>query len=279
VKPAEEAPIEIVPVGRDDPAPEPPSVASIDPATEPLSPDPRRYDLIEEAYRESALPDGESAREWRRSGGESGSKRSREPGDGERVRLDPVGDDRAAKTPLHRAIRRRGSSREYEHDTLNGRKVATVLDRAVRGPPMDVGGDAALAFNDAYLLVNDLDGIPPGSYHYHPEEAELERMRDGTFREEAARLALGQRLAGDAALCAYFMTDLDAVTERLGNRGYRAAQLEAAITAGRLYLGAYAHHDLGATGLTFFDDLATEFFEPRAAGQTPMFLWTLGRPA
>jgi len=75
------------------------------------------------------------------------------------------------------------------------------------------------------------------------------------------------------------MTDLDAVVDRLGDRGYRAAQLEAAITAGRLYLGAYAHRDLGATGLTFYDDTVTEFLSPWAADRTPTFLWTLGRPA
>ena len=69
------------------------------------------------------------------------------------------------------------------------------------------------------------------------------------------------------------------MTDALDDRGYRAAQLEAALTAGRLCLATYAHRDLGGTGLTFFDDLVTELFEPRAAGQTPMFLYTVGRPA
>ena len=68
------------------------------------------------------------------------------------------------------------------------------------------------------------------------------------------------------------------MTDALGDRGYRAAQLEAAVTAGRLYLAAYAHRDLGATGLTFYDDAVAEFFSPRAEGQTPTFCWTLGRP-
>lgn len=69
------------------------------------------------------------------------------------------------------------------------------------------------------------------------------------------------------------------MTDVLGDRGYRVAQLEAALTAGRLYLTTYAHRDLGGTGLTFFDDMVTDFFAPRAAEQTPMFLYTLGRPA
>jgi hypothetical protein len=75
------------------------------------------------------------------------------------------------------------------------------------------------------------------------------------------------------------MTDLTAVVDALGDRGYRVAQLEASLTAGRLYLGTYAHRDLGGTGLTFYDDIVSDFFAPRAAGQTPMFLYTIGRPA
>ena len=63
---------------------------------------------------------------------------------------------------------------------------------------------------------------------------------------------------------------------RSGNRGYRGAQLEAAILGGRLYLAAYAQR-LGASGLTFFDDDVTEFFSPHAAGKSVMFLIALGK--
>ena len=66
--------------------------------------------------------------------------------------------------------------------------------------------------------------------------------------------------------------------ERFGNRGYRAAQLEAAIMGGKFYLAAYAQR-LGATGLTFFDDDVTEFFSPHAAGKSVMFLIGVGKSA
>ena len=71
--------------------------------------------------------------------------------------------------------------------------------------------------------------------------------------------------------------DLDPVLARFGNRGYRAAQLEAAIEAGKTYLAAYAL-GIGATGLTFFDDDVTRFFSPHAAGKSVMFLMAFGRP-
>ena len=65
--------------------------------------------------------------------------------------------------------------------------------------------------------------------------------------------------------------------ERLGNRGYRAAQSEGGIVGGRLYLAAYAQR-FGATGLTFFDDEVVDFFSPHAAGKSVMFLVALGHP-
>ena len=50
----------------------------------------------------------------------------------------------------------------------------------------------------------------------------------------------------------------------LGARGYRAAQLEAGIVAGRLALNAFALGG-GATGLTFYDGLVSRYFRSEAA--------------
>jgi nitroreductase len=94
----------------------------------------------------------------------------------------------------------------------------------------------------------------------------------------AGHLGLGQALAADASVNIYFLTDLHRVLDRFGNRGYRAAQLEASITAGRIYLAAYTQH-IGATGLTFFDDDVVEFFSPHAMGKSVMFLILLGKGA
>ena len=72
------------------------------------------------------------------------------------------------------------------------------------------------------------------------------------------------------------MCDLAPVLERFGNRGYRAAQLDASITAGRIYLASYAQR-FGATGLTFYDDQVTDFFSPHARGKSVMFMVSLGK--
>jgi SagB-type dehydrogenase family enzyme len=146
---------------------------------------------------------------------------------------------------------------------------------------MDVrdAADPALSFVTPYLVVHDVESLPSGAYRYHVDDGELELLREGAFREEAAHLALGQEWAGTPAANVYFVADLERVVDRLGDRGYRVALVEAAIAGGRLYLATYAHRGLGGTGLTFFDDLVTEFFGPSAAGTTPMFLYVFGHAA
>ena len=152
-----------------------------------------------------------------------------------------------------------------------------MLKGAVADIPADFADWNREPLNQLYLIVNDVDGLPSGSYVYLPHLESLEQLGEGDFRDRAGQLDLGQELAADASVNVYFLTDLAAALERYGNRGYRMAQTEAAIMGGRLYLGAYAQR-LGATGLTFFDDDVTQFFSPHAQGKSVMFLTALGRP-
>jgi nitroreductase len=128
------------------------------------------------------------------------------------------------------------------------------------------------------VIVNAVDGLAAGAYAFNRQTRSLEVLKEGDFRRQAAFLDLDQELAGDAAVNAYWLADLATITDRSGQRGYRAAQLEAAIEGGKLYLAAYAL-GLGATGLTFYDDEVTRFFEPHATGKAVMFLVAIGRPA
>jgi len=273
--PDEEAPLAAVPIGAGASAPDPPAVESLDPETDPYSPETVDYPLVADAWKQSALADGAAARSWRESTPESLGRRS--PGDGDRVPLDPVDHGTASARPLWNTIRRRRSCRAFADEPLSRRKLGTVLDRATRGAPGDWNGGAApgLQYNDAYAIVTDVDGVPDGRYQFHPTDDSLERLGDATSAEQT-RLALDQPWAGDAHVNVYCTTDVDAVVEALGNRGYRLAQLEAGLVLGRLYLATYAHRDLGGTGLTFFDDTVTDYLSPRAAGQTPTTLFALG---
>jgi hypothetical protein len=136
-----------------------------------------------------------------------------------------------------------------------------------------------------YLVVNAVDGLEPGSYFFDRagscvERLEIEgRVAEGTSsRDISSYLCLGQSLFSDASVVFFLMSDLRYVLKALGNRGYRAAQLEAGVTAGKIYLAAYAEA-IGASGSTFYDDSVTDFFSPHATGKSALIAIGVGIPA
>jgi SagB-type dehydrogenase family enzyme len=157
-------------------------------------------------------------------------------------------------------------------------QFSTMLERATRGFPADFHNPSGALLNHIYVLVNAVDGLPPGAYYFHRDRRELELLKESNFRRQAGYLGLEQDLPADASANVFFLADLKAILERYGNRGYRAAQLEAGVLGGRLYLAAYAQH-LGASGLTFYDDDVVNFFSPHAAGKSAIFLTCLGQSA
>lgn len=183
---------------------------------------------------------------------------------------------------IEATIVRRGSARHFARAPITYTQLSHILRTAVVAVDADFAArrDARSAgvtlLNDLYLIVNAVDDLAPGTYVYRGDDDALELLREGDFRRDAGYLDLGQELAADAAVNFYALSDLRLVVERLGDRGYRAAALEAAILGGRIYLAAYSL-GLGATGLTFFDDDVTAFFSPHAADKGVMFLTAVGR--
>jgi hypothetical protein len=154
-------------------------------------------------------------------------------------------------------IRRRGSTRQLARESVAGSEMAAILGVSLAGVP----GDWLREGRSVHPVVMSaaLEGVPSGIHDYLPD-GRLRLRREGTFRSEAGYLCLEQRLGADAAAVTVLLADLDRSLERLDDRGYAAAQLEAAIVAGRIYLAAYAQC-LGTSGITFYDDDIRRFLE------------------
>ena len=249
------------------PPPQPPLAL----ATAPLSTREVDYPLIRAAHAASAFSSPADVRAWR-----AAAIAPRAPAAPAAVALHPLADPPGRA--LDDVILHRGSSRRFSRRPISFGQLSTALHDASRGVPADFLSQPSASLADCYLIVNAVDGLGAGAYAFDRERGALELLKAGDFRREAGFLDLGQALAADAAVNFYLLTDLDRVFARLGDRGYRAAQLESAIVGGKLYLAAYAL-GLGATGLTFFDDDVTQFFSPHAAGKGVMFLVAAGVPA
>ena len=278
--PRREAALSLVALGPPSAGPgvTPPQSDALRLETIPLSKEEIEYPAIAAMHEASSLHAEQEVTAWREGGpkAESG-KINDKRGEPNRVfSLTSLRDDEMVQDSIDQTVLRRGSTREFARDSISFVELSTMLDRATRGLSVDFLNSAAPPLNDIYLIVHAVDDLPSGAYYFCRRERMLELLKEGDFRREAGYLGLGQEIPADCSVNVYFLTDLDRVLARFGNRGYRAAQLEAAIMGGKLYLAAYAQR-LGASGLTFFDDDVTKFFSPRAAGKSVMFLVALGK--
>lgn len=274
-----EVPLSIVALGRGSTgAAAAPAVDRLALETKPPSKSEVDYPAIRAMHEASSLESAEDVAAWRegaRAKAEGGGIPS---GQGE-PRLFPL--QRLPEEPLppdtlEEVVVRRGSTREFSRESITFAQLSTMLDRATRGVAADFLSSAEASLNELYLIIHAVEGLPSGAYVFRRRERALQLLKEGDFRSDAGYLGLGQEIPADCSLNIYFLADLSRVLERFGNRGYRAALLEAAIMGGKFYLAAYAQR-LGASGLTFFDDDVTEFFSPHAAGKSVMFLIALGK--
>jgi SagB-type dehydrogenase family enzyme len=176
---------------------------------------------------------------------------------------------------LAQVILRRGSTRRFSPEPITYEQLSNVLYHSTRGVPLDLPLPGSLL--EAYLISNAVKGLPDGSYRFDRASGSLEQLRAGEFRGMGGYLCLEQPLFTGASAVVFLMAELAEVLHLLGERGYRAAQFEAGVMAGRMYLASYAQA-MGASGTTFYDDAVTEFFSPRAAELTPMMALGIGVP-
>ena len=179
--------------------------------------------------------------EWPAGGRKSVPRKGRSaPPSGRLVPLNRYSDGETPQDSIESVIVRRGSARRFSHESITLRDLSTVLEKATQGIPADFLGQPGAALNDTYLIGNTVDDLRSGAYVFHRDLKALELLKEGDYRRQAGHLGLDQPLPADASVDFFFMTNLNPILERFGNRGYRLAQLDASITAGKIYLAAYA---------------------------------------
>ncbi len=245
-------------------------VPGISPEAEPTSKGEVDYPAIWKANEVSSLAGLAEVENWRQ--GFRPTRRG-ETNDRAKFQLRPSKEEGQGASPLSEVILRRGSTRRFARQSISFEALSMIIDASTSDIPLDF-----LPLIDFYMTANDVQGLPQGSYFFNRGAASLEQLKAGQFRSMSAYLCLEQPLFGDASAVFFLMADLGQVVSSLGNRGYRAAQFEAGIRAGKIYLSSYSLW-IGASGSTFYDDAVTEFFSPHAKGKSTMIAVGVGVPA
>lgn len=203
------------------------------------------FPLALSAHTSSALEDTEAVDEWR------------VPQTGDEPVLD--------REQLVRAMRRRRSVRTYADRSLPRDELAGLL----RWSEAPIPADAPPVVRQL-VTVAAVEGLEPGVY-----DAELNLLAprdEPQLREAAGFAAMEQDHPRDAAVNVFQLGDLDSIVTRLGDRGYRWAQLEAGIRAGRLQIGAFMR-GWGAAASTFYDD---EISRLLSTDESPLLMVAIG---
>lgn len=269
-----EATLALCTIGRiEQPISAAPPVTPLDAPTKPISAYQIDFPIIGEMHAASALGSGEESAAWRAEP----LRRDQPEPRGKLIPLRPLAGADLPQLSIDDVIRRRRSTRNYDTEVAIGFETfSTLIGRSMRGVAADCLPPDALPLYDQYLIVNGVEGLSPGAYRVHPALQAIELVKAEEFRERAQRLAVQQAYAGDAHVNSYYLADLDALLEHYGNRGYRVAQLTAALAANRLHLGTHAL-GLGAVGSTSLDSEVVEFFAPHEAGAAYLFVTVFGK--
>lgn len=211
----------------------------------PPPPTGRSFPLAEAAHAASALEDSGAVARWRTP--------------------QPDAERSLSGEQLLGAIRRRRSVRRYAETPLPRRP----LDELLRWSDAPVPADVPRVVRQV-VTVAAVDGLEPGIYD--AELRLLARRDEARLREQVGLAAMEQGHPRRAAVNVFQLAELDSVVARLGERGYRWAQLEAGIRAGRLQIGAFLH-GFGAAASTFYDDEVATMLETDDA---PMLMVAIG---
>jgi len=214
----------------------------------------RRFAFAEAAHTASKLGDADAVRSWREQGRVNGSEQET-----------PAEEPKVARQQLLAAIRARRSVRRYAPTPL----PRPALEELLRWSEAPIPADVSRVVEQR-VTVAAVEGLDPGLY-----DAQLNLLRtsdEQELREAAWFAAMEQDHPKLAAVDVWQLADLEDVVARLGDRGYRWAQLEAGIRAGRLQVGAVML-GWGAAACTFYDLEVSKLLETHEA---PMLMVAVG---
>jgi len=187
------------------------------------------------------------------------------------TRLDP-----STKTsrPLSEVLQEE-TNRDCTGKSMDLSQLSALLHHATVDLPADFLEGPETSLLDLYLVVHRVTGLGPGLYTFRPGTSGLTREHAGALGAALEKSLARSSVGHDAAAHLILVSDLDPILERFGNRGYRLAQVEAGVTAGRLGLAAQSI-GLGAPVLDFFDDEMSRFLSPYANGKAMILALGLG---
>jgi SagB-type dehydrogenase family enzyme len=185
---------------------------------------------------------------------------------------------------LWEAIAQRRSIREFSNQSLTFPELSQLI-WATQGITLRAWGyefraspsAGALYPIETYLVVNRVEEISSGLYHYNVKEAQLILLKEGHFGQELCQAGLGQEMLEEAA-CVFVWTALAERSKwKYRERGYRYIYMDAGHIGQTLYLAATALSLGCCTVGAFFDTEVDRVIGIDGKNEISIYLGAVGR--
>jgi SagB-type dehydrogenase family enzyme len=129
---------------------------------------------------------------------------------------------------------------------------------------------------ESYVLINHVEGLKPGIYHYDILRHKLTLIREGDFGKAMAQAAFGQRMVMNAPVVFVWSALVERSKWKYEQRAYRYIYLDAGHIAQNLALAAVSL-GLGSCQIgAFFDGEANEVMGLDGVEETVIYMTSVG---
>jgi SagB-type dehydrogenase family enzyme len=186
-----------------------------------------------------------------------------------------------SQVSIEEAILRRRSIRNYLEKPIDLSELSQLLwsiqgitdeERNFRTTP----SAGALYPLEVYVIVGKVSSLQEGIYRYLPFRHEIIKIKEGDYREELSKAALGQACVNDAAIDIVISGVYEKITKKYGERGIRYTYMEAGHAAQNAYLQAEAL-GLGTVVVGAFRDEKVKSVLNLREEETPLYIMPVGR--
>lgn len=185
---------------------------------------------------------------------------------------------------VEEAIKRRRSIRHYSGEAMSLEELS-ILFSAAQGitgysgnlPLRTAPSAGALYPFEVYAVVNNIEDLDKGVYHYSVIEHSLELLKKGDYRSEVIRAALDQDMVGKANVTFVLTAIFKRATWKYGDRGYRYVYIEAGHISQNISLQAMSL-GLGSVGIgAFYDDRVNKLIGVDGRSEAAIYLHAVGK--
>jgi len=184
---------------------------------------------------------------------------------------------------LDAVLRARRSVRDYSSKPITLDHLSYLLwasdgvEREEHGCQFRTAPSAGALYPiETYLVVNRVEGLDSGVYHYALREHVLEAIRQGDFAAQIGQAALGQEMCSQAPVVFVWTAVFQRCRWKYGQRAYRYTYLDAGHIAENLALAAVSL-GLGTCQIgALLDDEVNRIIEVDGVEESVLYMTTVG---